>query len=220
MAKIDGGGGAGSAGRRGAAAVRGAPVRCLPLRRVVLARWFRRARSRRDACRRELRSGARCVDPMLRPHARTVAKVCARHMVAPAACACSATTACASTALACVAVLCARSVCAAPSSGPTCLLATTARRRHPRPCTRPVCRRPERPSSARPHPAPKHPARSRTSMRSRAVCAMCACTAIVRCGRTYIDRTCAHTAPQPATNPRPVCQCHVRPCSARSRPAR
>ena len=148
-----------------AAVVHGAPVRCLPLRHVVLARWFRRARSRRDAYRRALRSGARCVDPLLRPHARRVPKVCARHVVAPAACACSATTACASAALACVAVLCARSVCAAPSSGPTCLVATTARRHHPRPCTRRVCRRPQRPCSARPLHAPKHPARSRLARR-------------------------------------------------------
>ena len=73
---------------------------------------------------------------MLRPHARRVATVCARHVVAPAACACRATTACATAALACVAVLRARSVCAAPVSGPTCLVATTARRRHPRTRTR------------------------------------------------------------------------------------
>ena len=125
--------------------------------------------SSRAVAPRRMARGAAFWNPVRRPHAaaatRRAAAACACHVAAPAACACSATTACACAALACVAVLCPRSVCAAPLSGPACMVAAAARRRHPRLRARPVCRRHVRPCSARPHSATGRPARSRLARR-------------------------------------------------------
>ena len=125
--------------------------------------------------RRASRPGARCVDHMRRPHARSVAEAGMRHVPAPAAWACSDNTACACAALACVAMLGARCVCAAPLSGPTCMVATTARSRPPRLRTRPVCGRSAQPCLARSHPASTRPARSRLARRPHVAIQCIAC---------------------------------------------
>ena len=192
MLEIDGGGPpAPLAGgrRRRCAERRSGACRCgaSPWRAGFAARGRAAAHDRRAP-----RPGARCVDHMRRPHARSVAEAGMRHVPAPAACACSATTACGCAALACVAMLCARSVRAAPLSGPTCMVATTARRGPPRPRTRPVGRRPVRPCPARPHPVPTHPARSRLARTPHTCCHSVAL--LVICGIADLPCACKRCA--------------------------